>query len=106
MQLRIILLPQKGSHVVMQQMPKTPCIVPQEKNSKKPFKLGFGLPKNWKEIIQINEAVGNATWQDCIKKEVSALMHHEYFDFKSPDYKLSSDYQYYRLHLVYTSRQT
>ena len=43
-------------------------------------------------------------WQDYIEKELSALMHHECFYFKSPDYKLSDDYQYYRLHLGYDTK--
>ena len=34
-------------------------------------------------------------------KEAATLMHHECFDFKSPDYKPSSEYQYCRLNLVH-----
>ena len=36
-----------------------------------------------------------------MKKEVGALVFHQCFDFKSPDYKPSKEYQYVRLHLVY-----
>ena len=36
-----------------------------------------------------------------MKKEVSALVFHKYFDFKSPNFKPSKEYQFCRLHLVY-----
>ena len=36
-----------------------------------------------------------------MKNEVRALVLHQCFDFKSPNYKPSKDYQYVRLHLVY-----
>ncbi len=32
---------------------------------------------------------------------MTALLFHECFDFKSPDYKSSSEYQFYRLYFVY-----
>ena len=34
-------------------------------------------------------------------KDVAASMHRECFDFKIPDYKPSSEFQYCRLNLVY-----
>ena len=36
-----------------------------------------------------------------MSKEIAAISHHKYFDFKSPDFKPSWEYQYVRLHLVY-----
>ena len=72
-----------------------------KENSKKSFKFRFEVPKNWKEILRIDEAAGNSMWQDSVEKEVSSLIHHECFNFKSSDYKPSDDYQYCRLHLVY-----
>ena len=36
-----------------------------------------------------------------MKEAVTALIFYQYFDFKSPNFKPSSDYQFCRLHLVY-----
>ena len=41
------------------------------------------------------------SWQDAVKKEVAALIMHKCFDFKTPDYKPPTNYQFCRLHLVY-----
>ena len=65
------------------------------------FKFGLEVPKSWQDIIRIDTAAGNRTWQDAIEKEIAALIHHQCFDFKSPDYKPSGEYQYCRLHFVY-----
>ena len=40
-------------------------------------------------------------WQDAAAKKFSALIHHKCFDFKSPRFKSSKEYQYCRLHMVY-----
>ena len=50
--------------------------------------------------MRLDEAAGNRKWQDGVEKEVAALVMHGCFDFKSPDFKPSSEYQYYRLHLA------
>ena len=36
-----------------------------------------------------------------MSKEIAALIHHKCFDFKSPGFKPSKEYQYVRLYLVY-----
>ena len=36
-----------------------------------------------------------------MRKEVSALIFHECFDFKSPNFKPPEEYQFCRLHLLY-----
>ena len=68
---------------------------------KRTFKYGLEVPKTWKDIIRIDAAAGNTLWQQAVEKEVSALIMHSCFDFKSADYKPSAEYQYCRLHLVY-----
>ena len=68
---------------------------------KRTFKFGVEVPKKWKDIIIIDSASGNTLWQDAVKKEVAALIFHKCFDFKSPNYKPSSEYQFCRLHLVH-----
>ena len=40
-------------------------------------------------------------WQDTAAKDVAELIHHKCFDLKSPNFKPSKQYQYYRLHIVY-----
>ena len=47
------------------------------------------------------QAVGNKAWQEAVQKEIAALVHHKCFEFKSARFKLSADYQYAPLHLVY-----
>ena len=49
----------------------------------------------------IDESVGNILWKEGAEKEVAALIHHQYFAFKSPNFKPPKEYQYYRLHMVY-----
>ena len=65
------------------------------------FKYGLEVPKNWKDLLRIDEAAGNRKWQEAVEKEVAALVMHGCFDFKSPDFKPSGEYQYCRLHFVY-----
>ena len=36
-----------------------------------------------------------------MEKEIGALIFHQCFEFKSPNYKPSNEYQYRRLHFVY-----
>ena len=68
---------------------------------KRTFKFGVGVSKKWKDIIIIDDAACNTYWQDAVKKEVSALIFHKCFGFKSPNFKPSKEYQFCRLHLVY-----
>ena len=65
------------------------------------FKYGLPVPKKWSDVIRLDKAAGDSKWQDAIAKEVASLLHHQCFDFKSPDFKPSSDYQYAPLNLVY-----
>ena len=43
----------------------------------------------------------NRQWQDTAVKEVAAPINHKFFDLKSPNFKLSKEYQKCRLHIVY-----
>ena len=70
-------------------------------NSIRTHKFGFELPKTWRDIIRIDTAAGNNKWKEAIEKEIAALLFHECFEFKSPNYKPSCDYQYCHLHFVY-----
>ena len=77
-----------------------------KKKTKKPrnqkvFKHGLEVPRNWNDILRIDAAAGNRHWQDAVEQEVAALILHGCFDFKTPNFKPPSDYQYCRLHFVY-----
>jgi hypothetical protein len=74
---------------------------PQPSTKKREYKYGLEVPKSWKDILRIDKAAGNTTWQDAVSKEVGALIQHQCFDFKSPDYKPPKEYQFCRLHFVY-----
>jgi hypothetical protein len=65
------------------------------------FKYGLEIPKKWLDVIRIDAKSKNTKWQDAIHKEVAALLLHKCFDFRSPDFKPTSDYQYAPLNLVY-----
>ena len=65
------------------------------------FKYGIEVPKKWSDVLRLDKAAGDSKWQDAIAKEIASLLFHECFDFKSPDFKPSSDYQYAPLNLVY-----
>ena len=76
---------------------KTPA--PQKRRA---FKCGLEVPKNWKDILRIYyEASNKHHWQNYMYKDIDVLIYHKCFDFKSPSFKPSKEYQYVRLHLVY-----
>jgi hypothetical protein len=68
-------------------------------------KFGIEIPKNYKHAVDIDTANNNRLWQDAVEKEVAALIFHKCFEFKSPDFKPSSDYQYAPLSLVFEVKQ-
>ena len=65
------------------------------------FKYGLEVPKKWSDVLRLDKHAGDTKWQDAVVKEVASLLHHQCFDFKSPDFKPSGDYQYAPLNLVY-----
>ena len=65
------------------------------------FKFGLEVPRSWKDIVRLDTAENNRSWQDAIEKEIAALIYHQCFEFKSPEFKPSDEYQYCRLHFVY-----
>ena len=71
------------------------------KREAKTFKHGLEVPRNWKDIVRIDAEAGNRLWQEAIEQEFNALVMHGCFDFKTPNYKPPTDYQYARLHFVY-----
>ena len=65
------------------------------------FKHGLEAPRSWKDVVRIDAEAGNRSWQEAIEKEIGVLIMHDCFDFKTPNFKPSADYQYCRLHFVY-----
>ena len=62
---------------------------------------GHAVPKNWRDIIRINTTNGNHKWHQAVEKDVFSLLHLQYFDIWSPDFKPSEEYQYVRMKWVY-----
>ena len=74
---------------------------PAGRRKKRVFKFGIEIPKTWDDILRLDGAASNKKWQAAVHKEVAALIHHDCFDFHSPDFRPPSGYQYVRLNLVY-----
>ena len=70
-------------------------------NDRRTFKFGLEVPRNWKDILRLDAVAGNRAWQGAVEKEIAALIFHDCFDFKSPDYKPPGEFQFCRLHFVY-----
>ena len=49
------------------------------------------IPRSYNEGKMLDIKNGNTLCQDAVEKEIAALIHHECFDFKEPDYKPTSD---------------
>ena len=58
-----------------------------------------------KDVVRLDGEAGNRRWQEAIEQEVNALIKYDCFDFKTPNYKPSAEYQYCRLHFVYDIKQ-
>ena len=72
--------------------------------TKRSFKFGIYIPRYWSDLLRINEAVGNTIWRYGDEKKIATLIHHKCFAFKYPNFKLSKEYQYCRLHMIYDMR--
>ena len=75
--------------------------IPDPPKGKRNFKYGLEVPKNWMDIKRLDAVAGNTRWQQAVEKEVGALVMHQCFDFKTPDYKPPTEYQYCRLQMIY-----
>ena len=54
---------------------------------KRTFKYGLEVPKSWKSVVRIDFNSINSNWKNTVKKGAGALVFHQFFDFKSPNYK-------------------
>lgn len=68
-------------------------------------KFGIEVPVDFEHCVELDEKNGNTNWQDTVKKEIAALIFHKCFEFKSPTFKPSADYQFARLNLVFEVKQ-
>ena len=69
--------------------------------TKRSFKFGLEIPRNWRDILRIDEAAGNTPWKDGAENKADALIHLKCFTFKSPNFKSPKEYKYCRLHITY-----
>ena len=73
--------------------------------AKRTFKYGLEVPRTWKDVMRLDGESGTTRWQDAINKEVDALIEQDCFDFKTPNFKPATDYQFCMLHFVYDIKQ-
>ena len=67
------------------------------------FEYGVEVPRNWEDVLRIDMENDNTAWQDAIKKEIGALLELECFDPQEEGYRPPEDYQYVRMHLVFSA---
>ena len=69
------------------------------------MKYSVKVPKNVHHVYEIDEENENALWRDATEKEITSFLSLSCFEFKSPDYKPSLDYQYTKLTMIYEVKQ-
>ena len=69
------------------------------------MKYGVEVPKNMHHAYEIGEENENTLWRDATEKEITSLLSLGCFEFKSPDYKPSLDYQHTKLTMIYKVKQ-
>ena len=61
-------------------------------SSRKTFKHGLEVLRTWKDVVRIDADAGNRCWQEAIEKEITALMMHDCFYFKTLNFKPPANY--------------
>ena len=59
--------------------------------SQRNFKHGLEVPRSWKDVVRIDAEAENRSWQEVIEKEIGALITHDCFYFKTPNFKPTAD---------------
>jgi hypothetical protein len=75
------------------------------KRKQRKEKYGVTIPTKYSEAVQLDVSNGNTLWQTAVQIELAALIDHGCFEFKSKDYKPSSEYQFAPLRLVFELKQ-
>lgn len=68
-------------------------------------KYGVAIPRSVKHALQLDAEAGNTLWADAIAKEIASLLALDCFEFHSPDYKPSSEYQWTKLSMIFEVKQ-
>ena len=68
-------------------------------------KYGVKVPQSVRQAYELDKESGTTYWSDAIKNEIASLLALNCFDFHSPDYKPSSDFQMARLNMIFEVKQ-
>jgi Reverse transcriptase (RNA-dependent DNA polymerase) len=68
-------------------------------------KYGVIVSQSVRHAFQLDAEDGTTFWADAIKKEIASLLALDCFEFHSPDYKPSSDYQWTKLSMIFEVKQ-
>ena len=90
-----------GQETKRQKTNKKKAKKPGANNRNRLVVFGVKVPRNYAEAVAFDKENNNRYWQDAVMKEMSALIHHKCFEFKSAHYKPSSDFQYAPLCMIY-----
>ena len=78
----------------------------KKKFSMKPvYQYGIRVPRTVQEAVQLDKENGNTAWEEAIKKEISALVELECFDFKKAGFNPGPNYQYAPLRMIFAVKQ-
>ena len=77
----------------------------QNKRKKNRMKFGIEVPNNVRHALLLDRKNGNKAWAEAISKEMTALTNAGVWDFKPPNYRLDSSYQYAPLTLIFDVKQ-
>jgi hypothetical protein len=68
-------------------------------------KYGVIIPRSVKHAKELDTENGNTLWADAIRKEIDSLLQLGCFDFRAPDFKPSSEYQFAKLTMIFEVKQ-
>lgn len=69
------------------------------------IKYGVVVPQSVRHALDLDSENGDDVWLQAIRKEVASLLALNCFQFFSPDYKPSSDYQFTKLSMIFEVKQ-
>ena len=77
----------------------------RNQQSKKRMKFGISIPNSVREALLLDSKNKNNLWSEAIKKEMTALDKAGVFQYKSPNFEISKEYQYAPLRMIFEIKQ-
>ena len=68
-------------------------------------KFGIEIPRNVRHALILDGINKKNVWAEAIAKEMATLDKANVFEFKSPNFKMSKDYQFTPLTVIFTVKQ-